>query len=432
MSRLHSKFSPTVRDVVWQQLLPPRADPEFQQVLSELNSTQFEKREAASQWLSEHAGHQRDRIVFELAKSELNSEIASRLRKALKTVLSEDQFESYNYVQEQNLAEDPAYLLWIVEQLDSNPVAEWIPDDRRADLRELLFNRLTELTGQTLQPNRQVWLDWLERTGETIRGQPRGPDSRPLPVSLPLPEGKLNELADYLHPLFPLKVESSNLVLDRERWAELFDRRTVSQLLDETEKYLEQQNLPRSWLSVDRDALRGIDYPQLLMKRMEDRLAEEPADDREAMIRLSTLQMRRNSPPIRNVQFKNNRVTALLEVDEGVFPDSYGRVTRSNRIEPAEKTEDVLVLQVAETTRPNQWLLLGAWPDRSMRVIVRVDQVMVHINQSADGECTADVAAGDGTFHQVFRSAAEMLSDPTVERTVMPFLAAFGVRVDND
>ncbi len=438
--KINSSYSSTVRNFVLQQLWSTDDDAEFNEALVDLNSPKFETREVATNRLIKNAKEHVHAIAVEFTKANVNAEVARRLRTVLAAALSDDELESFNYAVDKKLTDDPAYLFWLIGQLDEPPaqsppdelidrwkqLPDWIKKKSLAPvLQAHLFERLDRLTGAALGSDRRAWLAWLNEHGKSPQ-PPEKPvfDPNAKPPKLEPVDCTLAKLSEKFRVLLPLMIESGSIRLDRKYWAGLFNNRSVSQLAGDLKAFMEQNHLPPSWRAIDDESIKNIDYPQLLMQRLADELPDKSADDRVVMIQRQIQWNNRSGPQHRNMTLENKSIFATLEVDEGYLPDPWGRISNGER---KSSKSDVYIIQVSESDESNHWLLVGLWPDNSVRIVVRLDATLVQVFQSADGKCWWDGCDPSGTVHRVFDSAQELISDGQFKKTAAPFLSSVGI-----
>ncbi len=426
--RLSGKKSRSIRDLILLVFKPLPADPEWQEVLLQLDSSKFGEREKATEWLERHAADRMSEILAAMRAQQTTSEVVSRLRKVLKSSLPEADYASLEFMESQQLNSDPEYLIWLAEEIEARrDLPEWLADETvRSSTLANVFAQLRELTHQEFGDQSGDWRRWLAGSTTIPVAGAANPAAEVQPAELGSPPAELVRWSADLRNLAPIGLAEGKWKIHRAYWQELYQGKSVMELIGETRNYLQERNLPRTWLAVNPEQEAALDYPQLLFKRLEADVESDPADDRERARRQQILMMSNNVAQ-RNLRIAAAAWTGTLEIDEGNFLDTYHRSLQRARRRNDAGTEDVMILDFQGNGGAPWRFLYGVWPGGELRVVVVTERDLVHLFQDGTGRCWLDVVANGSPYHAHAETPGLLGVDPVFQRTVQPYLGQIGL-----
>lgn len=356
-----SKFSEHVVEHVLDRLRPIDAQVknEFQKIVDDLTGGKFAEREKKTKQLLEEYSKWKKYIHAAADNDDVPAETRLRLRKIISKTASETQKQEFELLLNSKLEEDPKYLVWLLE----NNVAPLADTDR-----QIVYAALRKVSKQNIGDEPGLWQAWLENE---FPAQPQRDYSKfASEVSLNL-NGPLNELAAPVKTLLQLKMTNTGLEIDVAKWAELYDNKSMKQLVDEVRQHLQKKHLPANWLKVDPFySLAATGYPQILFESIRlaaDQLVAKDASQQSAFRRVrSGGRVAMNS---RNRMFTSKIVGGRLLMHpvmplqqrklilQGDRPVNPVVLNRKDEDEPAD--EEFLRLQLTEAELPNRRLIFS-------------------------------------------------------------------------
>jgi len=304
-----SKYSDVVVRRVLNRLQPvdPQIESEFQKIVEELTGGKFAEREAKSkQLLSEYDKWQK--YIHTAARSEeIPAETRSRLRKIIEEAASQTQKQEFELLLNSKLEGDPEYLVWLLE----NRIVSLTAEDRKN-----VFDNLRSISKQSIADETLAWKRWL---ATTVVPEPKRDYSKfSSDIRLDNVDGPLNRLTIPISELVKLKFDAASLAIDKQKWAELYRNKKTPELISDARNYMQQNNLPSTWLKVGGFyTTESTGYSQLLFENLHAGANQIESDFAPTRNRARISRgYERIAPHSRNREFVNGVVSGRLRVHE--------------------------------------------------------------------------------------------------------------------
>ena len=271
----------------------------FQKAIKGLNADSFDEREAAMKALKGNFKTWSNLIQSSINDDKHSVETRTRLKKIFLKSATEQEKSDLEIAQEGKLSDDATYLIWLLEQSESNKL-EVTPD-----IKKLLASKIEKLTGENHGDDLKKWQAWVSKfeSSNAIKPKPTLSNSEMLEL-----EGPLEEVTHHIDKLVRLQIKQGQLKINREDSAAAFGGKSLKEKIQKVKKQIKESNLPESWFDEGgKYAFVTTEYPQVLFKLMTEEFnkANQP---KEAEIRYympDTLTFNR--------EFKNSNLRASLK-----------------------------------------------------------------------------------------------------------------------
>ena len=229
-----TRFNSVTRDYVVDSLAPLSQDrvDAFMNEYSDLESAEFEVREAATKRLSKDYTKWKDLIRVGVASDSFSLELRSRLQKIVGEQSGDSGKELISLATSADLKNDPEYLLWLAEQT-------------KDEQQKHVVAQLEKVTGKDFGSDLAAWKKLIGQK------ETKGDLKEENLAGNPLVEVKayLPQMAVPTADLLRLRVDNNQLKLDRKYWSDYFKGEKIETIVKRVRAEMEKSNLPSRWLN---------------------------------------------------------------------------------------------------------------------------------------------------------------------------------------
>lgn len=394
------------------KILSLKEDPrfgEFRKFVAELDSKEFDVREAASKKIKAQYKTWSDLMTVAVSDSSFSFEIRSRLKQILKEESKPEDHRVLSMVIKSKLAQKPDYLVWLLPRVDEKS-------------QPSLIAKLKEVTKEDFGKDFSKWQSWAA-TKNVAPIMPK--DFMKLP-DLAKENGELNKVSPMIGQLVNIHMNEGKLAVNEKVWGRQFGNVPISESAKEVQELLKAKGLPESWLKVGGNfKIDSVGYEQVIFEKIQDALTPKTNS---SVYYYSSHNNYRSSSSSPNRIFDNQKVNAILERT----PQSTNGIVRSN----AKVKRDYFKFKFTEKDGARRTLLAHMKKNGEFRLSFTSEKsnAIVQMFQKANGECMvqdirgANVASKKGeSFEKLLGENGDYLKDE-----IYPIFALAGVNFDSE
>lgn len=410
-----TRFNSVTRDHVLGLLTPVDSArvKEFKTAFADLESTVYEKREAATRSLADNFDDWKDVIRFAAGNDQFSIEARSRLQKIIKEKSPESDRQMIALVTAGDLVNDAEYLVWMLSQYDA-------PEKQKP-----IINQLAKVTKRDFGADLEQWQKLVKSSDRDTTAETNTQPATSITAAMVKAEGYLPQMAEATANLIRLTLKDGRVALDRPFWASQFNNESIETIVKRIQGQMKKSNLPARWLKTGGHALSTVRHEHVLFEHIQTVIPPQRSNNYYSYGNIAGY---RSSSINRSIE--QPHLLLQLNLERLRKQDKNGRIkpatNKPNQFRYAARERKDTHLEFSVVELPDKTLLITACSPQ--------DESMFQFHQSPDGKVTCHVLAGDRSQSVQANGYPDLLKNEAkfFQEEIFPVFSRFGVQISKE